>query len=216
MSDHHGVLIIGEDAVLKGEVRNAKRVEVRGTLDGGVAADRVIVHEHGRLAGHMKSESAEVSGTVTGDIRVNHLIAIKSTGSVSGNVKYGRLAMDEGANLAAQVRNVPPSIAGDLDLTVSKGRSVRITTADLSAIDPDDAPENLTFKVSNALGGHLSRAQAPRIAIDSFTQAELAGGQVHFTHDGTDAPSASFAVVVADDDGATSGDPQTVKVAVRI
>ena len=122
MSDSRGMLIIGSDAVLTGDVKGARRVEVYGVVEGGVAAGDVTVREGGRLTGSVNSETSTIEGTLNGDVRVQQLIAIKSTGVVSGNVKYGRLTMDEGADLSASVRNVPPSIGGDLDLTVGKGR----------------------------------------------------------------------------------------------
>ena len=215
MTDNTGVLILGEGAVLKGDVKNAKRVEIYGTLDGGLSSSDLIVRDSGFLTGTVKADTATVEGTLKGEVRVQQLISIKSTGTVTGNVKYGRLAMEEGANLAASVRNVPPSIAGDLDLSVSRGRTVRITLADLSAIDPDDTADHLTFKVSNARGGFITQSGAPGLSVETFTQADLEAGRVHFAHDGSDAVTANFDVTVEDDDGATSGKAQTVKVAVR-
>jgi hypothetical protein len=150
-----------------------------------------------------------------GDVRIKQLISIRNSGSVSGNVKYGRLAMEEGADLSATVRNVPPSVSGDLDIAVTKGRSVRITTADLTAVDPDDHAGNLTFSVSNAANGHISFASAPASPVTTFTQDDLEQGRVLFAHDGTDSQTAKFDVVVADKFGATSGAAQTVRVAVR-
>lgn len=215
MSDNNGVLVIGSEAVLTGTVTGARRVEVYGTVDGGVAAGDVTVRDGGTLSGWIKSESSTVEGILKGDVRVQQLITIRSTGTVTGNVKYGRLAMDEGAELAASVRNVPPSIAGDLDLSVGKGKTVRITAADLSAVDPDDAPDALTFQVSNVAGGMITQSGAPGLAVETFTHADLLAGRVHFAHDGGDAATANFDVIVSDDDGATSGAAQTVKVAVR-
>lgn len=212
MSENTGVLVIGSDAVLTGEVKGARRVEIYGTVDGGVAAGDVTVRQGGVMSGWIKSDSSTVEGVLKGDVRVQQLISIKSTGSVTGNVKYGRLAMEEGAELAASVRNVPPSIGGDLDLTVSRGRSVRITPADLSAIDPDDAPAALTFRVSSIAGGVITNSSVP---VETFTQADLLAGRVYYSHDGNDAPSARFDVVVTDAEGATSGAAQTVRVAVR-
>jgi cytoskeletal protein CcmA (bactofilin family) len=215
MSDNRGVLVIGSDAVLTGDVKGARLVEVFGALDGGVEAGDLTVREGGRLKGTVKTNTSTIEGTLDGDVRVQQLISIKSTGSVSGNVKYGRLAMEEGANLAASVRNVPPSLAGDLDLSVAKGRTVRITTADITAIDPDDTAEDLTFTVSNVSGGMITQSGAPGLAVETFTQADLEAGRVHFAHDGSIASAASFNVVVMDHAGATSGKPQTVKVAVK-
>lgn len=215
MSDTQGVLIIGPDAVLNGEISQGRRVEVYGVVEGGVSAGDVIVHQGGRLSGKVVSNAADIRGDLQGDVRVHNLISIRSTGNVMGTVKYGRLAMEEGGELAAQVRNVPPSITGDLDLTVSRGAAVRVTRADLSAFDPDDAPEDLTFTVSNASGGFVARAQAPRFALDQFTQQELAEGQILFVHDGGPDRFAKFDVIVKDPDGASSGAPKTVNVAVR-
>lgn len=215
MSDNRGVLIIGEDAVLKGEVRSGQRVEIWGYVEGGVTASEVIVREGGKLFGTVNSDTAEIYGTIQGDIRVQQLIQIKSTGRAVGKIKYGRLSMEEGGELSAHVRNIPPTLGGDLDLTVSRGRSVRITTADLNALDPDDRPENLTFHISNAAGGYVTLASAPAQALATFSQADLESGQVYFAHDGSNATKARFDVEVSDSSGATSGAPQTVNVAVR-
>lgn len=215
MSDNRGVLVIGEDAILKGEIKNCREIEIFGYVEGRLDAGKVVVHPQGRLFGNVKAESAEVHGQLQGDVRIKQLIAIKSTGVVTGNVKYGRLAMDEGAELSATVRNVPPSIAGDLDLTVSKGRTVRITTADLTAFDPDDKSQHLTFSVSNAANGHIVFSNAMSQPVSAFTQEDLEQGRVLFAHDGSSSETARFDVIVADRSGASSGAPQTVNVAVR-
>lgn len=215
MADTTGVLVIGADAVLTGDVKGAKAVEIYGVVDGGVSAGDVTVRQGGKLNGWIKSDTSTVEGVLKGDVRVQQLITIRSTGSVEGNVKYGRLAMDEGAELTASVRNVPPSLGGDLDVTVKRGRTVKITPSDLKAIDPDDAPDALTFKVSNVIGGMITQSGAPGLSVDTFTQADLNAGRVYFAHDGSGADRASFQVVVSDDDGATSGAAQTVNVAVQ-
>lgn len=215
MSDNRGVLIIGEDAVLKGEVKSGQRIEIWGYVEGGVTASDVIVHEGGRLFGNVNSDTAEIHGTIQGDVRVQQLIQIRRTGHAVGKIKYGRLSMEEGGELTAHVRNIPPALGGDLDLTVSQGRTVRITTADLNALDPDDKPENLTFHISNASGGYVGLATDPDRAVATFSQADLESGQVYFAHDGSAADKARFDVEVTDVSGASSGSPQTVNVAVR-
>ena len=87
MPDTRGVLIIGEDAVLKGEVKSGRRVEVWGYVEGGVTASEVIVQEGGKLFGNVRSETAEIRGTVQGDVRVQQLFALRSTGSAAGKIK---------------------------------------------------------------------------------------------------------------------------------
>jgi cytoskeletal protein CcmA (bactofilin family) len=208
------VLVIGEDTFLKGEVRNGGRIEVYGYIEGGVAGDHLVVKPGGRCYGTVQVQDADVHGTLQGEVFVNQLITIRSSGSVAGNVQYGRLSMELGANLTAQVRNVPPSIGGDLDLSVVKGQSVRITSDDLSAYDPDNAANELTFTVSKAKNGFVTLSSDPSRAVQTFTQADLEAGRVLFRHDGTNSARASFDVVVVDAAGASSGSAQTVSVAV--
>jgi cytoskeletal protein CcmA (bactofilin family) len=215
MAGKPGELIVREDTILRGEVRNARQVEVYGYIEGNVAAQSLLVHQGGRCFGTIKTDEAEVHGTVQGEVVVKHLINIRSSGSVTGNVRYGQLAMEIGANLSAEVRNVPPTVAGDLDVTVAKGRSVTLTLEDLDAVDPDDDAKDLKFSVSRATNGFVALSGAPARPVTAFTQADLQGGRVLFTHDGTDTKAASFDVVVADRAGATSGAPQTVKVHIK-
>jgi cytoskeletal protein CcmA (bactofilin family) len=213
----NGVLIVTEDTVIRGvrELRNCRQLEVFGYLEGDVAAKSVLVHPNGRLFGKVKSDNAEIHGTLQGEVVVKHLIDIRSGGDVSGNVRYGKLALEVGGNLTAEVKNIPPTIAGDMQIEVSIGGSVPVTLQDLNALDPDDSSRDLNFTISNVRNGYLALASAPRKAVNSFTQADLEDGQVAFVHDGRSVSPASFDIVVADRSGGTSGAPQTVRVAVR-
>ena len=210
-----GVLIVREDLIIKGEIRNARQIEVYGYVEGDVSGQSLLVHQGGQCYGTIKTEQADVSGTLQGDVVVKHLISIRSSGSVTGNVQYGQLAMETGANLSAEVRNVPPAIAGDLDLTVGKGRAVTVTPEDLNAVDPDDDAAQLTFRVSRATNGFITLSGGQSRPVDRFTQADLQSGRVLFMHDGTDTRMASFDVIVADHAGATSGAAKTVKVHIK-
>jgi cytoskeletal protein CcmA (bactofilin family) len=197
------------------ELRNCRQLEVFGYLEGEVAAKSVLVHPKGRLFGTVKSDNAEIHGTVQGDVVVKNLIDIRSSGNVSGNIRYGKLALEVGGNLSAEVRNIPPMLAGDLAIEVSRGGSVPITLQDLNALDPDDNARDLRFSISNARNGYVALTSSPRKAVNGFTQADLEMGQVSFVHNGRTTEVASFDIVVADRSGASSGAPKTVRVTVR-
>jgi hypothetical protein len=110
---------------------------------------------------------------------------------------------------------VPPTLAGDMQLSVARGSAVPIHLEDLQAFDPDDDASHLTFTISNARNGHVAESEQSGRPVTHFTQAELADGRILFQHNGTTSATASFDVVVADHTGASSGEPQTVHVAVR-
>ncbi len=215
MNVEKGVLVLSADAFITGEIHRCRRVEVYGYIDGRVATEQLIIHQGGRLYGTVSTSDAQVSGDIQGDITVNKLLDIKSVGAVSGNVRYGQLAMQPGGDLSAELTNVPPSLAGDLEVSVTRGGTVTITTVDLTAIDPDDAPADLTFTVSEERGGMIVLSDDTATGISQFTQADLEANKVCFKHDGSGGSYASFKAMVADDDGATSGKAQTVNVRVN-
>ncbi len=214
MATERGRTIIGEDLVVHGDIRNGGDVEVRGAVHGKIAAEHVVVHPGGRVMGSLDAGSADVHGLIDGRVRVRRLISIGANGAVHGDVRYGQLAMEPGGDLAADVRNVPPEIGGDFEVVVRHGRSVRITTADLTAEDREDGAEGLVYRVSNVADGHLSRASFPSSPVETFTQAEIQSRDILFVHAGGGGDGAGFDVVVTDSGGATSGHPRRVRVVV--
>lgn len=210
-----GTIVVGPDMAIRGQIRRCQLIEVLGYVEGEIAAQSVIVREGGKVFGKIKAESAEVHGELQGSAFVKNLMTIGRVGSVSGQIQYGQLAMELGANLSADVKNVPPAIFGDLDLTVARGQAVTVTVADLTAADPDDTADQLTYTVSKAVHGFVENASATGRPAASFSQADLEAGQIAFRHDGSGTGSASFDVIVADHTGATSGEPRTVHVTVR-
>lgn len=209
-----GVMIVTADTAIKGTVRRCQRLEVMGYVEGEVVAREVIVHPGGRIIGKLKGGTARVAGTIKGDVVIDGLLSIAETGSVAGTVQYGKLAMEGGADLDAEVRNVPPRLEGDFAITVQRGRQARITLADLSAVDPDDPASALVFEVTNETGGMVTLMGDRNRRAETFTQADLVGGRVSFMHDGSAGETAGFDVVVRDGSGAVSGEPKTVTVTV--
>ena len=215
MSDNRGVLVVSADTIIKGGIRNGRQVEIYGYVEGEVASEALLIHSTGRLYGTIHADSAEVHGDLQGEVYVKNLISIGSSGSVTGKIRYGQLAIAHGGNLSAEVKNIPPTLAGDFQLEVARGQSVAITLNDLNAIDPDDAAKDLVFTVAHPIRGFVSFKAAPASPVTRFTQADLQDGNVLFQHDGSPAAKASFDVRVTDHTGATSGAPQIVNVDVR-
>jgi cytoskeletal protein CcmA (bactofilin family) len=214
VTDNRGVFVLRDDAIFKGEVRNCERMEVFGYVEGTINTDNLVIGQGGRCYGTMRAGSADIAGQIQGDVFVKNLINIQSTGDVAGNVHYGHISMQHGGSLHADMRNVPPLLAGDLHVQVYRGGSVVVSTADLTAFDPTETPDHLQYRVTNVRNGYLALMAKPAAPVNGFTQADLNAGQVMFVHDGTPATAASFDTVVADHTGLSSGAAQTVSVAV--
>ena len=67
-------------------------------------------------------------------------------------------------------------------LTINEGQTVTIGTSDIDAVDPEG--DALAFTVTGVTGGQFELVSAPGTAVNSFTRAQVAGGQVQFVHDG--------------------------------
>ena len=99
--------------------------------------------------------------------------------------------------------NDVPQLPTNTGLTLDEGATQTITTAMLNATDADDTDANVTFTVTAGVAsGRLELSTNPGVAITSFTQAQLAAGEVRYVHDGTATASDSFAFSVQDDEGA--------------
>ena len=106
----------------------------------------------------------------------------------------------------------PPTITGDLGITVNNGSSVVLTTADFHAVDLDNPASQLTFSVTNPTHGYVAFVSAPGAPITSFTEADLEAGSVIFVHDGSATTEATFKVSVSD--GALTSAPTTILASV--
>ena len=215
MSERSGVMVIGDDARFVGQIRASRHVEINGEVDGGIVSQTLVVSEGGKFDGTLRVDTAEVHGQLRGELYVRNLLNIGQTGDVEGNVRYGQLAMAEGGVLVAELRNVPPELAGDFELIVQRGGRAVITKDDLNATDEDDTAENLTFTVTNPVNGFVARAETPDSSVETFTQADINNGKMVFVHDGSSSDVASFDVIVADDEGATAGGSRPVMVRIK-
>jgi cytoskeletal protein CcmA (bactofilin family) len=101
--EHEGHVLIGEGVKIVGEIRDCRKLEIHGTVEGDLEAEELIVHENGLLKGSIKTDRAEVNGTIDGDISVTHLLDLKSKGSVAGTTQYGEISVETGGRIVGMV-----------------------------------------------------------------------------------------------------------------
>lgn len=215
MSTVNGHMTIAPGTEFSGQVRGGERVEINGTAEGSIVTKTLVIGEGGRFQGSIKVDSAEIHGQLQGEVTVRHLLTIGVTGDVEGDIQYGQLSLASGANLVADLRNVPPELFGDFELEVTRGGQAVITPADLNAIDVDDSASALTFTATNLLHGHIAHTTAPNEPLAQFTQADINAGAIVFVHNGAVTNNAGFDVVVADAKGASAGPLRPVLVRVQ-
>jgi cytoskeletal protein CcmA (bactofilin family) len=197
-----------------GQIRGGDLVEINGVAEGTIVTRRLLIAPGGRFKGSLRADEVLVHGELRGDATVQKLLTISATGDVVGRIRYGQLVLERGGHLSADMKNVPPQLAGDFEITVARGGQAAITPEDLCAADADDPVTALEFTANAVLNGHLARADASDIPIHTFTQADINAGAIVFVHNGH-GQHAGFDVIVADDDGATAGRPRPVLVRIE-
>lgn len=102
------LLIVGADISLSGEIAACDRLVVEGTVQVKLNRTRAIeIAESGRFTnGSAEVEEAEIGGVYEGDLTVRNRLLIRSTGRVSGNVRYGELELERGGRLSGTVTRI--------------------------------------------------------------------------------------------------------------
>lgn len=144
------------------------------------------------LAGGLVTLAHDGSLTTTGSFNV----------SVDDGDEDGSAPVASTFNFTVAPPNTPPVLTGDLAATVLEGGSYTLVAADLGYADADDTDAGVTFTVSSLVNGVVLVNGS---AATSFTGAQLTGGLVTFSHDGSETAAGSFDVVVedGDEDGST-------------
>ena len=96
-------LLIGESVIITGTVKAENEVTIQGSIDGDVDCHSVLVTKTGNIKGKLKAENIKVEGKVEGEININNLLHIHSSGSVNGKVFYGNIQIEEGGKLLGEI-----------------------------------------------------------------------------------------------------------------
>ncbi len=101
--------------------------------------------------------------------------------------------------------NDEQSLDTNAGLTLSEGDTATMTNTQLSSSDVDNTAAQLVYTVDAATtNGTVYLSGIALNAGDTFTQADIDGGQISYTHDGGETTSDSFDVTVDDGTGATT------------
>ena len=93
--------IIGIGTEITGDLSTKGDIRIDGKITGDVKSKaKVVIGSTGEVIGNIISESAEVSGFVTGNLNTSEILFLKATANVKGNVSSNKLVVENGANLS--------------------------------------------------------------------------------------------------------------------
>ena len=91
---------------------------------------RVIqIAEHGVFVGKAGIDVAEIRGRFEGELTARKQLIIRATGKLSGKVRYGKVAIEEGGELSGDIAALPEAKGASAARAADQGRSSTATPA---------------------------------------------------------------------------------------
>jgi cytoskeletal protein CcmA (bactofilin family) len=98
-------LIVGPNIKLKGvEITDCDTLVVEGFVEATMDSRVIQIAERGAFKGSAEIDIAEIRGEFDGDLTVRQKLVIYATGKVSGKIRYGKVVIEEGGQLAGDVQ----------------------------------------------------------------------------------------------------------------
>jgi cytoskeletal protein CcmA (bactofilin family) len=98
-------LIVGPHIKLKGlEITDCDTLLVEGSVEATMKSRVIEIAEMGAFKGEAEIDMAEIRGRFDGKLTVRHKLVIHATGRVTGQVRYGKLVIEEGGQLCGEVQ----------------------------------------------------------------------------------------------------------------
>ncbi|WP_246337467.1 bactofilin family protein [Azospirillum oleiclasticum] len=107
--DQQRRLTVGRDISLSGEITSCDVLVVEGTVEAKLRDGRNIeIADSGLFKGSVEIDEADIAGRFEGDIVVRGRLRVRSTGKITGSIKYGELEVEAGGRLVGDIQVVEP------------------------------------------------------------------------------------------------------------
>ncbi|MFV3129954.1 polymer-forming cytoskeletal protein [Niveispirillum sp. KHB5.9] len=98
-------LIVGRDISLSGEIAACDVLVVEGTVEAKLRDGHVVeIADTGLFKGSVEIDEADIGGRFEGDITVRNTLKVRSTGRITGNIRYGTLEVENGGQLSGTIQ----------------------------------------------------------------------------------------------------------------
>ena len=117
-------LIVGPNIKLKGaEITDCDTLVVEGRVEAAMDSRVIKITEKGICLGTAGIDTAEIHGHFEGELTARKQLIVHATGKVHGKVRYGKLKIEEGGEIAGDIGALNDSGAAGSRLTQAKPES---------------------------------------------------------------------------------------------
>ena len=103
-NDNSSCLTVGKNISLSGEISSCEKLIVEGNVEVKLTNAKIIeVASNGFFKGSAKVETAQINGWFEGNLEVTGVLKILQEGKVSGTVRYGKIVIESGGEIAGDM-----------------------------------------------------------------------------------------------------------------
>jgi len=98
-------LIVGDGLSLSGEITSCDILVVAGKVEAKLTDGKLLeINETGQFRGSVEIENADIAGRYDGQLVVHGRLTVRSTGRISGMIKYGELEVNAGGQIIGEMQ----------------------------------------------------------------------------------------------------------------
>lgn len=98
-----GSLLVGQAIKVTGQIESCEHLVVEGRVEAELTAKSLSVLKGGLFKGTAEVARAEIAGSVEGTLTVHGTLAIKGSGKATGRIRYERITIEGGGEIAGDV-----------------------------------------------------------------------------------------------------------------
>jgi cytoskeletal protein CcmA (bactofilin family) len=96
--------IIEKTTKIVGDITSQADFRIDGNVEGTInTTGKVVVGEDGIVSGKVTCSNSDIAGLIKGSLDVSGILSLKSSARVEGDVITGKLAIESGANVDANI-----------------------------------------------------------------------------------------------------------------
>lgn len=101
---------IGKGVKIDGQIYSREDLYVDGEVEGTIELEehRLTIGPNGKVHANIKAREVVVLGSIHGNVEVSDKLEVRKDGSVVGDIKTARIAVDDGAYFKGRIDTVKP------------------------------------------------------------------------------------------------------------
>ena len=164
-------LTVGPDIKLRGvEITDCDTLVVEGRVEASMDSRVIQIAECGVFSGTVSIDVAEIHGRFEGQLTARKQLVIYSTGRVSGQIRYGKIRIEEGGEVSGDVSTLAKAPA----VAAASAPAASTTPASTASATPAAPAPTTAASAAASAGPNTLHVQRPAQPVTPAAESQSA------------------------------------------